>query len=154
MNAIYLSACYFSQSPWFAELKTYFHEETLNAIAAGLEHSDRLIDVASALCLVAVYQFANCRISEGYRHSFTAARLVTNLGLHQISGIACSSQNSMIPPARDGKELRYRISVFWQVYNVDRSWSVANGLPTALPGGLSSAKIETPLPRPTSPGVS
>jgi hypothetical protein len=159
MNAIYLNACCFSQSPWFAELETYFLVETLSAISAALERSDRLIDVASALCLVAVYQYANCRISEGYRHSFAAARLAINLGLHQISGPESSPQDvlsAVIPPARDSKELRDRINVFWQVLVVDRSWSVASGLPTALPGDQTSEtlKIETPLPRSTTPSVS
>jgi hypothetical protein len=159
INAVYLSACYFSQSPRFAELETHFLVETLNAIATGLEHSDRLIDVASALCLVAVYHYANCRISEGYRHSFTAARLGINLGLHQISTTGSSSQDillSVIPSTSDSKELSYRINVFWQVFVIDRSWSVANGLPTALPGDYASKtlKIETPLPRPMDPSVS
>jgi len=158
INAIYLNACCFSQSPWFAELKTYFLAETLSAISAALERSDRLIDVASALCLVAVYQYANCRISEGYRHSFAAARLAINLGLHQISGPESSPQDVLsvvIPPARDDKELTDRISVFWQVLVVDRSWSVASGLPTALPGDQTSGKlkIETPLPRSTTPSI-
>jgi hypothetical protein len=159
MNAIYLSACYFSQSPWFAEFETYFLVETLSSISAGLEHADRLIDIASALCLVAVYQYANSRIWEGYRHAFAAARLAINLGLHQISSTEPSSQDVLltaIPPARDGKELRDRISVFWQVLIVDRSWSAANGLPAALPDDQTSEtlKIETPLPRPTTPNVS
>lgn len=159
MNAIYLHACSFSQSPWFAQLETYFLVETLGAISAALEHSDRLIDIASALCLVAVYQYANCRISEGYRHSFAAARLAINLGLHQISGPGSSPQDilfAVVPPARDGQELRDRMNVFWQVLIVDRSWSVASGLPAALPGDQTSEtlKIKTPLPRPTTPGVS
>jgi hypothetical protein len=158
VNAIYLHACCFSQSPWFADLETYFLVETLSAISAALERSDRLIDVASALSLLAVYQYAHCRISEGYRHSFAAARLAINLGLHQISSPESSPHDvlsAVIPPARDGKELRDRIDVFWQVLIVDRSWSVASGLPTALPGDQTSEtlKIETPLPQSTTPSV-
>lgn len=156
LNAIYLSACYFSQSPWFAGLENHFYVQTLNAINTGLEHADRLIDIASASCLVAVYQYANGRISEGYRHSFAAARLAIDLGLHQIPGIEGPSRDSAIPHLGDSKDIADRINVFWQVYGVDRAWSVANELPTALPSDHPSGilKIETQLPPPSVLGVS
>lgn len=125
--------------------------ETLSAIASGIQHSDRLADVVSALCLVAFYHYVNGQVVEGYRHCFTAVRLAITLGLHQL----CADPHpahayAPIPPVQDIIELRDRISVFWQVYKVDRSWSVVNHLPTALPDDHSSSslQIKTPWPQP------
>ncbi|KLO15342.1 hypothetical protein SCHPADRAFT_902493 [Schizopora paradoxa] len=38
-----------------------------------------------------------------------------------------------LPPPRSSLELHERISAFWQVFNADRCWSVATGLPSSLP---------------------
>ncbi|KAF8913395.1 hypothetical protein CPB85DRAFT_562742 [Mucidula mucida] len=47
------------------------------------------------------------------------------------------------------EETRNRISAFWQVFIVDRCWTIANGLPLALPDGDSNhARIKTPWPMP------
>lgn len=126
--------------------------ETLSAIAAGIQHSDRLVDVVSASCLVAFYHYVNGQVVEGYRHCFTAVRLAITLGLHQLCKDPHSTHAAYapIPPVQNSSELRDRISVFWQVYEVDRSWSVVNHLPTALPDDHSSEslQIKTPWPQP------
>ncbi|KAL0577332.1 hypothetical protein V5O48_004656 [Marasmius crinis-equi] len=68
--------------------------------------------------------------------------LITGLGPSGASPIPIS-------PPQNITELRDRISVFWQVFMVDRCWSVANGLPVALPDGEHhQGRIKTPWPEP------
>ncbi|KAK7037528.1 hypothetical protein VNI00_011020 [Paramarasmius palmivorus] len=178
MNAIYLLACHFTRSPFYLELESTFLTRTLHEITVALDGSDRLVDIVQASCLLAVYLFSNSRILEGYCHSFSAARLAVGLGLHQlqqpknyvhqgaftgsergsssnpiaglITGLAPSGTSPIpIPPPKDATELRERISAFWQVFMVDRCWSVANGLPVALPDGEHhQGRIKTPWPEP------
>lgn len=158
MNAIYLLACHFTRSPFYLELESTFLTRTLHEITVALDGSDRLVDIVQASCLLAVYLFANSRILEGYCHSFSAARLAVGLGLHQLQhpknyvhqGLAPSGTSPIpMPPPKDSAELRERISAFWQVFMVDRCWSVANGLPVALPDGEHhQGRIKTPWPEP------
>lgn len=163
MNAIYLLACHFARSPYCTELEPIFLTRALHEITAALDTSDRLVDVVSASCLLAVYLYVNCRALEGYCHSFSAARLAVGLGLHQIrlpsnpifGGDASQPSYSEemtpipIPPARDRSEAMDRVSTFWQVFIVDRVWSVASGLPVALPDGdCQQVRIKTPWPCP------
>ncbi|KAJ4475615.1 hypothetical protein J3R30DRAFT_3706182 [Lentinula aciculospora] len=172
MNALYLLACHFSRSPYFSELEPTFLTRALREITVALDNQDRLVDVVQASSLLAIYLYANSRILEGYCHSFSAARLAVGLGLHQIqyadlgqptnsspssdrsspTGVmnlnTTSSPSSIASsPPKDQSELRERISTFWQVFMVDRCWSVANGLPVALPDGEHhQGRIKTPWP--------
>ncbi|KAL0070518.1 hypothetical protein AAF712_002351 [Marasmius tenuissimus] len=184
MNSIYLLACYFARSPFYAQMENTFLTRTLHEITVALDQSDRLVDVVQASCLLAVYLFANSRILEGYCHSFSAARLAVGLGLHQlqhpnsfsVQGASADSKKSSksktnplpglitglgpsgaspipISPPQTDAELRDRISAFWQVFMVDRCWSVANGLPVALPDGEHhQGRIKTPWPEPPDGG--
>ncbi|KAJ3848859.1 hypothetical protein EV368DRAFT_86129 [Lentinula lateritia] len=172
MNALYLLACHFSRSPYFSELESTFLTRALREITVALDNQDRLVDVVQASSLLAIYFYANSRILEGYCHSFSAARLAVGLGLHQIqftdfarpssssSSVERSSPTGVMnltatgspssiasSPPKDQSELRERISTFWQVFMVDRCWSVANGLPVALPDGEHhQGRIKTPWP--------
>jgi len=166
MNAIYLLACLFARSPTCSELEPIFFTRALHEINVALDNSDRLVDIVQASSLLAVYLYSNCRTLEGYCHSFSAARLAVGLGLHQIhhpeslglesytgemSQLVNSTQITPIPISapRDRMELMDRISAFWQVFMVDRCWSVANGLPVALPDSDSpQIRIKTPWPSP------
>ncbi|KAJ7671013.1 hypothetical protein B0H17DRAFT_1085542 [Mycena rosella] len=164
MNAIYLLACHFARSPYCSELEPVFFTRALHEITVALDNSDRLVDVVQASCLLAVYLYINCRALEGYCHSFSAARLAVGLGLHQIrhpadDPLAYSEEITPIPipPARDRAEVADRISAFWQVFMVDRCWSVASALPVALPDGdCPQVRIKTPWPTPAmeqGPGI-
>lgn len=157
MNAIYLLACHFSRSPDYSGLEPAFFNKSLEGIAVALDTADRLVDIVQASCLLAVYLYANCRVLEGYCHAFSAARLAVGLGLHQLRSrdpamlyqpeIFKESTAIPITPPRDRLELKIRISAFWQVFMVDRCWSVANGLPLALPDGdCPRLQIRTPWP--------
>ncbi|KAJ7063614.1 hypothetical protein C8F01DRAFT_1133708 [Mycena amicta] len=160
MNAVFLLACHFARSPYCTEIEPVFFSRTLHEITVALDNSDRLVDVVQASCLLAVYLYFNCRALEGYCHSFSAARLAVGLGMHQIKrllplddmgGSATEEITPIpIPPPRDRAEVADRISAFWQVFVVDRCWSVASGLPVALPDGdCPQVRITTPWPSPS-----
>ncbi|KAL1684803.1 hypothetical protein GGG16DRAFT_67619 [Schizophyllum commune] len=155
-NAVYLLGCHYAQSPYFSESEPAFFSRALREITVALDHSDRLVDVVQASCLLAVYLYANARALEGYCHSFSAARLAVGLGLHQLpaygdAGLIDDAEQIspiQIPPPRDANEHRDRVAAFWQVFMVDRCWSVTNGLPVALPDGESDQiRIKTPWPK-------
>ena len=149
VDAIYLLACYFSRSPSLTELEPHFLKRSLRGISEALQHSDRIVHVLQASCLLAVYFFWHGRTLEGYYHSSIAARLAVGLGLHQISSKEnfrfqmqrASYQDAPAPlkasvplsPPLDEVEYAERIAAFWQIFAVDRAWAVATGLPTALP---------------------
>ncbi|TFK34879.1 hypothetical protein BDQ12DRAFT_761049 [Crucibulum laeve] len=142
MNAIYLLACHFARSPLCSQLEEMFLTQTLQEITLCLHNSDQLVDVIQASCLLATYYFFNGRPLEGYRHSFSAARLAVGLGLHQIRPPDGFTFSGMV-----GTEIADRISAFWQVFMVDKSWTAANGLISALPEEkAASLRILTPLP--------
>ncbi|CAK5279243.1 unnamed protein product [Mycena citricolor] len=158
MNAIYLLACHFARSPYCTEIEPVFFNRTLHEITIALDASDRLVDVVQASCLLATYLYINCRALEGYCHSFSAARLAVGVSMHQIRGLGGPTIDAAplyntgttpipIPAARDQAELEDRAAAFWQVFMVDRCWSVASGLPVALPDGDSpQLQINTPWP--------
>ena len=146
VDAIYLLACYFSRSPLYTGLESYFLKESLRAISDALQSSDRIVHVLQASCLLALYFFWHGRTLEGYYHSSIAARLAVGLGLHQISAKEQQFQypqrsdapaplKATVPlcPPLDEVEYAERIAAFWQIFAVDRAWAVATGLPTALP---------------------
>ncbi len=163
LDAMYLIACYHSQVPELAILESHFLQRSLSGIFSSLQHSDRLIQVVQASSLLAVYFFSRGRVIEGYYHSSTAARLAVSLGLHQIksegwyhlrldvmaqpvSFLSFKSSLRLTAP-NDATEYAERVAAFWQVFVVDRAWSVACGLPAALPDDDSPrAQIETTLP--------
>ncbi|KAF9464608.1 hypothetical protein BDZ94DRAFT_1297108 [Collybia nuda] len=154
-NAIFLLSCHFSQMPCYSDMEPGFFTHTLHEINAALDTSDRLVDIVQASSLLAVYLYTNHRVLEGYRHAFSAIRLAVGLGLHQIRPLDISAalgypqQSSLIPLPipQNQTELTDRISAFWQVFMVDRCWSVVNGLPLALPDKENSqTRILTPWP--------
>lgn len=161
-------ACYFSQ-PQFAAQEQHFLQQALSGISSSLQDSDRLIQIVQASCLIAIYFFSRGRTLEGYYHSSTAARLAVSLGLHQIKSedwynlqfdtdniatavsqpafLTFKSSLQLAAP-KDSVEYTERVAAFWQVFSVDRAWSVASGLPAALPDDDNSprARVETTWP--------
>lgn len=164
MNAIYALACHFSLSSMLSPHESQFVTRSLRAISAALEASDRLLQVVQASCLLAILFFIKGRLLEGYYHAGAAARLAVGLGLHQISPPdwgatgrspgasvpptpSAAGGTSILPPPMDPLELGERILAFWQVFNIDRCWAVATGLPAALPEDTHPrTRIETSWP--------
>ncbi|KAF8894775.1 hypothetical protein BD779DRAFT_1467326 [Infundibulicybe gibba] len=119
-DALSLLGCYYARSYQYTHLEPTLLTRTQNGITSALAAPDQLIDAVQASTLLAVYFYLNNRITEGYYYAFPSARLAADLGLHQIPP----------PPDRHcpGSALvRERISVFWQVYMVDRCCHRASG---------------------------
>jgi hypothetical protein len=162
-----LLGCYFSNSTQHTSQEPKFLQNALSGISSALQHNDRLMQIVQASCLIAVYFFSRGRVLEGYYHSSTAARLAVSLGLHQIKPedwyqlqLDVSSSPATQPAfisfkpslqlaaPRDTVEYAERVATFWQVFLVDRAWSVASGLPAALPDDDSPrGLIETTWPK-------
>lgn len=146
-NAVYLLGCHFARSPLCSDLQPAFMKQTLHEIVQSLRNPEPLIDVIQASCLLAQYFYFNGRAIEGYRHSFAAIRMSVGLGLHQIRPPDLQSESVDDFMSHDWGAIADRITVFWQIFVVDRLWSAANGLITALPDEKSSCRrITTPLP--------
>ncbi|KAK0455213.1 uncharacterized protein EV420DRAFT_588730 [Desarmillaria tabescens] len=163
LSAIYLLGCHFARSPYYSGLEPIFFNKALSEITLALDSSDRLVDIIETSCLLAVYLYINSRFLEGYCHAFAAARLAVGIGLHQITSEPYDSNTSSqqatvstipLPAPRSQEEMRDRIAAFWQVFIVDRCWTIANGLPLALPDGDShNSRIKTPWPTPPEAGI-
>ncbi|KAF8626298.1 hypothetical protein AX15_004968 [Amanita polypyramis BW_CC] len=147
LNAVYLLACHFARSTFCSKLEPLFLARTLHQVAIALDRSDRLVDIVQASCLLAIYFYLNCQISEGYRQAFTAVRLATALGLHQIDITRLGLSAQLWGDPREEQQQGQKIHAFWQTYMVDRYWSTVYNLQTALPEFYTVCeRITTPLP--------
>lgn len=124
----------------------------LEALRDALRLGDKVIDVIQASCLLSMYFLANGRILEGGYHASAAAALAVQCGLHGAASPEASTwlsepneQFDLKPPKSDFRQGE-RILAFWQVYNLDRCWSVALRKPSIIPDDAFSA-IDCPWPQ-------
>ena len=138
MNAIYLWACFISRPEPLSQHEEHYLQYALDALPEALRSNDRIIDVIQASCLLSQYFLANGRLLEGSYHASAAASLSVQTGLGgrpylNTPGWCSDSMDSDMKPAssdlRDGE----RILAFWQVYNLDRCWSVVLRKPCVIP---------------------
>lgn len=115
MNAIYLWACFVSRPEPLSQQEEFYLQRSLEAIPDALRVGQSL-DVIRASCLLATYFLSNGRLLEGSYHASAAAALAEQIGLGKQADHLES----------DGKfdRTHERILTFWQVYNVDKTWSV------------------------------
>ncbi len=119
-----------------------------------MQLSSRVVDLIQACCLLSLYYLSNGRFLEGSYYSAAASTLAVQCRLHQI-GCGPPTMNLDIwdatfdlPPPKDNIERGERITTFWQVYNLDRCWSVVLRRPATLPDSDHPlASITTPWPQ-------
>ena len=140
MSAIYLLGSFFSHIPLPHELQTQLLEQALRNVTRSLHHQEQLIDVIQASCLISQYFFFNHRVLEGHRHLLAAKRMSFDLGLYSVSESDIPGYDSV---SQDTTE---KSAVFWQVFMVDRFWSVANHCDITLPDRSPYRYSTTPLP--------
>ncbi|KAK0200077.1 hypothetical protein DFS33DRAFT_216598 [Desarmillaria ectypa] len=146
MNTVYFLGCYYTRSLHLSDLETHFLNLALHDIASALTGHERTIDVVRASSLLAIYFYSTGQITEGYRHSVSAARLALSIGLHRICfpEFPGKLHNSITHTSMDMSD---RVSAFWQIFMVDTCWSAATGFPSLLSrSGDYKVRIETPLP--------
>ncbi|KAI0743678.1 hypothetical protein C8Q80DRAFT_1107019 [Daedaleopsis nitida] len=154
MNAIFLWACYISRPGSLSQYEQLYLSRTTAALGDALQSTSKAVDIIQACCLLSVYYLSNGRLLEGSHYSAAASTLAIQCRLHQIgsqdTSMALDSWDASfdLPPPKDNIERGERISTFWQVYNLDRCWSVVLRRPATLPDSDHPwASITTPWPQ-------
>lgn len=154
MNAIFLWSCYISRPGPLCQHEAHYLARALEALGDALHHSDRLIDVVQASCLLSTYFLSNGRVLEGSYHASAAASLAVQCGLH--GGVPQEANpwgsdvmaSLKLKPAKDAIEEGERILAFWQVFNLDRCWSAVLHKPATIPDCRNPVNsINTPWPQ-------
>ena len=145
MSAIYLIGSFFSDIAFPHELQFLLLEQALCNLTRSLHNQEHLMDVIQASCLIAQYFFFSHRIMEGNRHLLFAKRLAFELGLYTVSESDISALSGY---AYDSalQETTEKSAIFWQVFMVDRFWSVTNHSDVLLPDRSPYRYSTTPLP--------
>jgi hypothetical protein len=157
MNAIYLWSCYLSRPGPLSEHEQVYLARALSSLNEAVQDATKVIDLIQASCLLSLYFLSNGSLFEGSYHASAAASLAIQWGLHQLGsseltppGTITSDWDSpfRLEPAKDAIEQGERILTFWQVYDLDRCWSVALHRPAMLPDSKHpKTTITTPWPQ-------
>ncbi|KAG2365372.1 hypothetical protein BDR07DRAFT_1374335 [Suillus spraguei] len=152
-NAIFLWACYISRPGPLSTHESHYLSRALDSLSDALQYQNRLLDVIQASCLLSVYFLSNGRALEGSYHANAAASLAIQCGLHgAITNRSFETTASISPfkldPPKDAIEQGERILTFWQVFVLDRCWSVVLHKPVTIPHGSDGyASIIMPWPQ-------
>ncbi|KAI0364440.1 hypothetical protein BV20DRAFT_1107388 [Pilatotrama ljubarskyi] len=154
MNAIFLWACYLSRPGSLSQYEQLYLARTTAALGDAMQYTSKVVDLIQACCMLSLYYLSNGRLLEGSYYSAAASTMAIQCRLHQI-GSESQSMNVdtwdasfELPPPKDNVERGERIATFWQVYNLDRCWSVVLRRPATLPDSDHPlASITTPWPQ-------
>lgn len=153
MNTMYLWACFISRPEPLSQHEDHYLGLALDALQEGLRDGEKIIDIIQGSCLLSMYFLVNGRILEGSYHATAAAALAVQCGLHintyqdEVWFSNSHEQYDMKPP-RTGVKEGERILAFWQVYNLDRCWSVILRKPCIIPDGPDPRQsISCPWPQ-------
>ncbi|GLB37692.1 putative fungal specific transcription factor [Lyophyllum shimeji] len=153
LNAMYLWACFISRPEPLCQHEDHYLGLALDALRDGLRDGEKIVDIIQGSCLLSMYFLANGRILEGSYHATGAAALAVQCGLHlnthqEQSWPADPQEPYDLKPSRTGVKEGERILAFWQVYNLDRCWSVVLRKPSLIPDGLDPRQsISCPWPQ-------
>ena len=154
MNAVYLWACFVSRPEPLCQHEEHYLRQALIALPEALRLQNKVIDVIQASCLLSLYFLSTGRLLEGGYHANAAAALAMQIGLGRNSFL--EAQNFLLngctetdlKPSKFDIQEGERILTFWQVYNLDRCWSVVLRKPCIIHDGpdLKNA-IHCPWPQ-------
>ncbi|KZP34452.1 hypothetical protein FIBSPDRAFT_906516 [Athelia psychrophila] len=153
MNAIYLWSCFVSRPAPLSQHESHYLSRALEGLNDAMQYADKVVDVIQGSCLLSMYFLANGRVLEGSYHANAAAALCFQWGLH--GGISNAPSLGYSDPVAECKldapkdpiEAGERILTFWQVFNLDRCWSVVCHKPSVIPDTQSNyTSINTPWP--------
>ena len=152
MNAMYMWACFMSRPEALSQHEDHYLGLALDALPEALRNGDKIVDIIQGSCLLSMYFLANGRVLEGGYHASAAAALAVQYGLHLNTPHEprpWESQESFdTKPSRVGVQEGERILAFWQVYNLDRCWSVILRKPCIIPDSLDPRySINCPWPQ-------
>ncbi|EIN11556.1 hypothetical protein PUNSTDRAFT_62137 [Punctularia strigosozonata HHB-11173 SS5] len=152
MHAIYLWSCFFSRPGPLSEHEQLYLRRTIALLPDALADAARAIDAIQASCLLALYFFTTGRLLEGRYYSSAGAALAIQVGLHQPLRVDSPAWDPFCPAPlerpKDNVDEGERVLAFWQVYNLDRCWSVALGTASTIPRDIDpSFSIGIPWPQ-------
>jgi hypothetical protein len=138
MNAIFLWSCYLSRPGPLSQHETHYLSRALDSMPNALQSSSRILDAIQASCLLATYFLSNGRLLEGSYHTTAASSLAVQCGLDRSTSNETGRGLDTLDPLKlnqpkDVTEDGERISTFWQVYILDRCWSVVLRKPPIIP---------------------
>ncbi|WVO16679.1 hypothetical protein L204_104359 [Cryptococcus depauperatus] len=152
LNAMYLWATRFTQTPNVAAMQQHFYSEATRHLDAAAASNDRLLDVIRAAMLLSAHTYTNGRYHEGWLFSGIAVRLVLSTGIHRIPSLTLKTfppdnlflrnRPFLLPPPEDSIELAERVHAFWSVYATERCGALATGFPSSI----NDDDIATPFP--------
>ncbi|EGO00414.1 hypothetical protein SERLA73DRAFT_73137 [Serpula lacrymans var. lacrymans S7.3] len=140
-NAIFLWACYISRPGPLSQHEAHYLDRALEALNNAIRSPNNLLDVIQASCLISMYFLSNGRALEGSYHANAAATLAVQCGLHggivggSAFGASGANASFKLDPPKDAIEQGERLLTFWQVFNLDRCWSVVLHKPVAIQDG-------------------
>lgn len=117
-----------------------------------------VIHIIQAEVLLANYLFNAGLFAEGRQHVASAVSLALTYELHKTRSprvtdashmrlVPSADGDASLPPSLDVIEEGERICAFWQVYVMDKTWSIVLGRPSLLmETANSSTFIDTPWP--------
>lgn len=156
-NAIFLWACFVSRPDPLCQNEEHYLSLAMDALPSAIMDDRYIVDVIQASCLMAMYFMCNGRVVESTYHAGAAAAMCVQYGMH--AGVFNTKRDwyahpydamSMQLPKDIAKEGE-RILTFWQVYNMDRCWSLVMRRPSLLSDGPDPlTAIHCPWPQDVS----
>ncbi|KAF9649177.1 hypothetical protein BDM02DRAFT_3114105 [Thelephora ganbajun] len=142
LSAVYLSSIALSGNAALTSHEPVFLSRALHyaAQAPSCTHPSTAKHALQAEILIANYFFLRGHVLEGKSHINTAMLISTVHHAHKIRRI------SSLEGVEVTEQLE-RVKGFWLAYFFDKSWSIAGGLPSTSPDGLTEeTRIDTPWP--------
>ncbi|KAH9831189.1 uncharacterized protein C8Q71DRAFT_783153 [Rhodofomes roseus] len=152
LNAVYLWGVHFSGNASMLAHEPVFLQRAVQSVSAALVRAPRynIIYSIQAEVLLAHYFFAANRSLEGRYHSNAAVALSLSCRLNKLRSNSNTANppgvmNVDLAPPADVLEEGERINAFWNVFILDKSWSVRAGSPSHF-NGSPGAQVDTPWP--------
>lgn len=142
LSAIYLCSIALSGNVNLTPYEPVFLSRALYyaTMAPSCTHPSGVKHALQAEILIANYFFVHGLIPEGKSHIDTAMLIATVHRGHKIRRISSSEGVEVI-------EQRERVNGFWLTYFFDKCWSIAGGMLSTSPNGLTEeTRIDTPWP--------
>jgi len=142
LSAFYLCSIAFSGSVTLMSHEPIFLSRALfhASQAPSSTHPSNFKHALQAEILIAYYFFVHGLVPEGKYHIDTAMQIATVHRAHKISRISSLE-------GAEAAEQREWVNGFWLAYFSDKCWSIAGGLPSVSPDGLTEeTRIDAPWP--------
>ena len=142
LSAVYLTSVALSRNTTLTAHEPIFLSRALHyaAQAPSCTHPSSGKHALQAEILIASYFFSRGHILEGKSHIDTAMLISTVHRAHKIRRISSFEGTEVI-------EQWERVKGFWLAYFSEKAWSIAGGLPSTSPDGLTEeTRIDTPWP--------